>query len=126
MHSPTWYLSTSSSTRYLTGALAYFAQGIPKGLLHIALPAWLAVEGVAPAEIAAFLGVIMLPWAFFQENTILSISANTKSAPVLPGIRPGMPNYTNMTSWLPLEAYMAITGLGRFCWVWNIFPINTG
>jgi PAT family beta-lactamase induction signal transducer AmpG len=50
--------------RYLTGALAYFAQGIPKGLLHITMPAWLAVEGVAPAEIAAFLGVIMLPWAF--------------------------------------------------------------
>ena len=64
MHNPAWYLSTSSRTRYFTGALAYFGQGIPKGLLHIALPAWLAVEGVAPAEIAAFLGVIMLPWAF--------------------------------------------------------------
>jgi PAT family beta-lactamase induction signal transducer AmpG len=64
MHNPSWFLSTSARTRYLTGALAYFAQGIPKGLLHIALPAWLAVEGVAPAEIAAFLGVIMLPWAF--------------------------------------------------------------
>jgi len=34
------------------------------GLLHISLPAWLAVEGVPPAEIAAFLGIIMLPWAF--------------------------------------------------------------
>ena len=64
MHNPGWYLATSARTRYATGALAYFAQGIPKGLLHIALPAWLAVEGVAPAEIAAFLGVIMLPWAF--------------------------------------------------------------
>jgi PAT family beta-lactamase induction signal transducer AmpG len=64
MHNPTWFLSTSARMRYLTGALAYFAQGIPKGLLHIALPAWLAVEGVAPAQIAAFLGVIMLPWAF--------------------------------------------------------------
>ena len=64
MHNPSWYLSTSSRTRYLTGTLAYFAQGIPKGLLHIALPAWLAAEGVAPAEIAGFLGVIMLPWAF--------------------------------------------------------------
>ena len=64
MHSPAWYLSASPRTRYFTGALAYFAQGIPKGLLHIALPAWLAVEGVPPAEIAAFLGVIMLPWAF--------------------------------------------------------------
>jgi PAT family beta-lactamase induction signal transducer AmpG len=64
MHNPTWFLSTSARMRYLTGALAYFAQGIPKGLLHIAMPAWLAVEGVEPAKIAAFLGVIMLPWAF--------------------------------------------------------------
>lgn len=64
MPNPGWFLSTSPRTRYATGALAYFAQGIPKGLLHIALPAWLAVEGVAPAAIAGFLGVIMLPWAF--------------------------------------------------------------
>lgn len=64
MFNPAWFLSTSSRMRYSTGALAYFAQGIPKGLLHIALPAWLAAEGVAPAEIAGFLGVIMLPWAF--------------------------------------------------------------
>jgi PAT family beta-lactamase induction signal transducer AmpG len=34
------------------------------GLLHISLPAWLAVEGVSASEIAAFLGIIMLPWAF--------------------------------------------------------------
>src|SRR5210317_1274115 len=64
MHNPTWCMSTSAHTRYFTGAIAYFAQGIPKGLLHIALPAWLAAEGVAPAEIAGYLGVIMLPWAF--------------------------------------------------------------
>jgi PAT family beta-lactamase induction signal transducer AmpG len=64
MHNPAWFLSHSSRTRYFTGALAYFAQGIPKGLLHIAMPAWLAVEGVPPAQIAGFLGVIMLPWAF--------------------------------------------------------------
>lgn len=64
MHNPAWILSASPRTRYFTGALAYFAQGIPKGLLHIALPAWLAVQGVEAAEIAAFLGVIMLPWAF--------------------------------------------------------------
>jgi hypothetical protein len=47
MHNPAWFMSTSARTRYFTGALAYFAQGIPKGLLHIALPAWLASEGVA-------------------------------------------------------------------------------
>ncbi len=64
MKNPGWFLSTSSKTRYSTGALAYFAQGIPQGLLHISLPAWLAVEGVSAARIAAYLGVIMLPWAF--------------------------------------------------------------
>ena len=64
MQNPGWFLSSSSTTRYSTGALAYFAQGIPMGLLHIALPAWLAVEGVSPAKIAVFLGIIMLPWAF--------------------------------------------------------------
>ena len=64
MTNPGWFLSTSPKIRYSTGALAYFAQGIPMGLLHIALPAWLAVEGVAPSRIANFLGIIMLPWAF--------------------------------------------------------------
>ena len=59
-----WFLSTSPKVRSSTGALAYFAQGIPMGLLHIALPAWLATEGVSASEIANFLGIIMLPWAF--------------------------------------------------------------
>lgn len=64
MQNPAWFLSSSPKTRYSVGALAYFAQGIPAGLLHIALPAWLAVEGVSAPRIAAFLGIIMLPWAF--------------------------------------------------------------
>ncbi|MEP5566819.1 MAG: MFS transporter [Halioglobus sp.] len=42
----------------------YFAQGIPRGLLGIALPAWLAAEGVSAGEIASYLAVIILPWAF--------------------------------------------------------------
>ena len=64
MKNPGWFLSDSPKTRYATGSLAYFAQGIPAGLLHIALPAWLAVEGVSASRIAGFLGIIMLPWAF--------------------------------------------------------------
>ena len=56
--------ANSAKVRYATGALAYFAQGIPMGLLHIALPAWLASKGVSASEIATFLGIIMLPWAF--------------------------------------------------------------
>ncbi len=57
-------LATSSGTRYATGAMMYFAQGVPAGLLHIALPAWLASRGVSPGEIASYLAVVTLPWAF--------------------------------------------------------------
>jgi PAT family beta-lactamase induction signal transducer AmpG len=42
----------------------YFAQGIPQGLLAIAIPAWLASQGVSPADIGSYLAVIVLPWAF--------------------------------------------------------------
>jgi PAT family beta-lactamase induction signal transducer AmpG len=59
-----WTLDRNPRARYFTGALAYFAQGIPMGLLHIALPAWLASQGVGAPGIAAFLSIITLPWAF--------------------------------------------------------------
>jgi PAT family beta-lactamase induction signal transducer AmpG len=42
----------------------YFAQGIPQGLLMIAIPAWLATEGASPADIGTYLAFIILPWAF--------------------------------------------------------------
>ena len=41
----------------------YFAQGIPYGLMNIAIPAWLASQGVVAGQIASFLAVIVLPWA---------------------------------------------------------------
>ncbi|MBT4520215.1 MAG: MFS transporter [Halieaceae bacterium] len=42
----------------------YFAQGIPQGLLSIAIPAWLASEGLGASEIGSYLAIIALPWAF--------------------------------------------------------------
>jgi PAT family beta-lactamase induction signal transducer AmpG len=57
-------LINSARLRYMTGSLMYFAQGIPAGLLSIALPAWLAAEGVGAGEIASYLAVIVLPWVF--------------------------------------------------------------
>lgn len=57
-------LTASARLRYATGALMYFAQGIPAGLLSIAIPAWLASEGVEAGKIASYLSVIVLPWAF--------------------------------------------------------------
>jgi len=57
-------LANSSRVRYATGAIMYFAQGIPQGLLGIAIPAWLASQGIDASEIASYLAVITLPWAF--------------------------------------------------------------
>ncbi|UCC14626.1 MAG: MFS transporter [Gammaproteobacteria bacterium] len=57
-------LADSPRVRYATGSMMYFAQGIPAGLLHIALPAWLASQGVGAGQIASFMAVIVLPWAF--------------------------------------------------------------
>jgi PAT family beta-lactamase induction signal transducer AmpG len=42
----------------------YFAQGIPQGLLGIALPAWLAAAGASAGEVGSYLAIIALPWAF--------------------------------------------------------------
>jgi MFS transporter, PAT family, beta-lactamase induction signal transducer AmpG len=60
----TLYMSESPAVRYASGAALYFAQGIPKGLLHIAMPAWLASRGADTGAIASYLAIIVLPWAF--------------------------------------------------------------
>ncbi len=57
-------LSDNPRVRYATGAIMYCAQGIPAGLLGIAIPAWLASQDVGAADIASYLAVITLPWAF--------------------------------------------------------------
>jgi len=57
-------LADSPRVRYATGAMMYFAQGIPAGLLGITIPAWLASEGVSAGDIGSYLAVIVLPWAF--------------------------------------------------------------
>ncbi|MFT5501921.1 MAG: PAT family beta-lactamase induction signal transducer AmpG [Woeseiaceae bacterium] len=57
-------LADNTRVRYATGAIMYFAQGIPQGLLAIAIPVWLASQGVGPGDIGSYLAVIVLPWAF--------------------------------------------------------------
>lgn len=59
-----WVLVESSRMRYAAGSSMYFAQGIPYGLMNITVPAWLASQGVGAGQIASFLAVIILPWAF--------------------------------------------------------------
>ena len=58
------YLSGSRSIRIGSFALFYVAQGLPIGLMSIALPAWLAEQMVSASEIAYFIAVSGLPWGF--------------------------------------------------------------
>ncbi len=57
-------LANNARVRYATGSIMYFAQGIPMGLLSIAIPVWLASQGVSASQIGSYLAVIVLPWAF--------------------------------------------------------------
>jgi PAT family beta-lactamase induction signal transducer AmpG len=61
---PRLFLAESPRVRYATGAAMYFAQGVPFGLMNIALPAWLVSKGVGAAQVASYLAVLILPWAF--------------------------------------------------------------
>jgi PAT family beta-lactamase induction signal transducer AmpG len=57
-------LSESRRLRLGLFTACYFAQGVPIGLLVIALPAWLAAQGMSLGEIAAYQGIVALPWGF--------------------------------------------------------------
>lgn len=61
---PSLYMSRSPALRYAAGAALYFAQGIPRGLLSIAMPAWLVSSGASASAVASYLAIIVLPWAF--------------------------------------------------------------
>ena len=61
-HLPT--LSKNKVLRYFSFSALYFAQGIPDGILYFGFPAWMAMNGKTPAEIASFVGVLIIPWSF--------------------------------------------------------------
>lgn len=50
--------------RFLTIGFMYFAQGLPLGLFGVAIPAHFAEIGFSKTEIATFIAIIGLPWAF--------------------------------------------------------------
>jgi len=57
-------LSEGSVLRYLSFSALYFAQGLPEGILWFGLPAWMAMAGISPASIGAYVAVIGVPWSF--------------------------------------------------------------
>lgn len=60
-----WNLTESVELRFIVIGFMYFAQGLPLGLFGVAFPTYLAELGTFDkTEIAGFLTVIGLPWAF--------------------------------------------------------------
>lgn len=60
--SPQLYLTQSRRLRICAFTLFYVAQGIPIGLLAIAMPGWMAAADVGAADIATFVAITGLPW----------------------------------------------------------------
>ena len=60
----TLYLAENRFIRLLSFTIFYLAQGLPIGLISIALPAWLAGQGAGVGEIASFVAISGLPWGF--------------------------------------------------------------
>ena len=57
-------LTRSKPLRFGALTTLYFAQGVPIGLLSVAIPAWLAEQGTSSGTVSWFLGWVTLPWAF--------------------------------------------------------------
>ncbi|MDP3914296.1 MAG: MFS transporter [Bacteroidota bacterium] len=57
-------LSENAVLRYLAFSALYFAQGVPEGLLLFGLPAWMAMNGLSPAEIGSYVAITLIPWSF--------------------------------------------------------------
>lgn len=57
-------LSENKLIRYFNFIALYFAQGIPEGMLLFGIPAWMAMNGKTPGEIAGFAVACGLPWSF--------------------------------------------------------------
>ncbi len=57
-------LSENTFLRYFNFVALYFAQGVPEGMLFYGIPAWMAINGKTPGEIAGFAVACGLPWSF--------------------------------------------------------------
>jgi len=74
------FLTQNTTLRYLVFSALYISEGIPIGILFYAIPAWLAMNGKTPFEIASYMAVIIIPWTFkiiiaplMDRYTILSM-----------------------------------------------------
>ena len=57
-------LSEQRWLRFGAFSAFYFAQGVPIGLLMVAVPAWLAEQDASVGQLALFTSIVSIPWAF--------------------------------------------------------------
>lgn len=63
--------ATHRAPRLLALGMLYAAQGVPEGLLYVAVPAWLADRGVSAEAIGSYIAIILLPWSLKLINGFL-------------------------------------------------------
>lgn len=56
-------LSENKILRYFNFIALYFAQGVPEGMITFGIPAWMAMNGCKPGEIASLAVISVLPWS---------------------------------------------------------------
>jgi len=61
-------LSQSRALRLFTLFILYVGQGLPLGLSWFAIPAWMAANGAAAADIGSVLALTALPWSLKLVN----------------------------------------------------------
>jgi len=61
-------LSQHPILRFGAFTALYAAQGFPYGLLSVAIPAYMAEQGVSPASIGSFMAITFLPWSLKLIN----------------------------------------------------------
>lgn len=57
-------LKDHRNLRFFTLGLLYVAQGLPIGLFQVAIPAWMASQGMSAAQVGGFIAIVFLPWSF--------------------------------------------------------------
>ena len=57
-------LKDHPNLRFFALGLLYVAQGLPIGLFQVAIPAWMASQGLSAAQVGTFIAIVFLPWSF--------------------------------------------------------------
>ncbi|MCH7741484.1 MAG: MFS transporter [Proteobacteria bacterium] len=57
-------LKDHRNLRFFALGLLYVAQGLPIGLFQVAIPAWMASQGLSAAQVGTFIAIAFLPWSF--------------------------------------------------------------